>query len=456
MNIGYTRASDPGRYGAVILAAGLSSRMKEFKPLLPVDGRPAAVGLAETLRGAGIDDIIIVTGHRREDLQEVIREQRLTESYNENYESGMFSSIQAGLAKAGEAFPEKKGYFLVPADCPLITIRAIRLLMTAADESAAAGESAAADENAAAGPETRFFVPTFEGKKGHPLLVPASRVSEIVSYDGDGGLKGITDRCWDQMVRVPVPDEEILLDMDTPEHYEAIRRFVSYGCQREKLEVLSSMKRIILVRHGETEQHEEPMFIGQYDVPLSDEGRKQAKALGEELAALIESDVAAEKNYVPGVSLGREPLPAIEKIYCSDLCRAKETADIIADQINDTYRRDRIYAEVQPLQELREIDLGPWDGRPIREIREQEPELYERRGQDLFTFKTGNHSENFYDMQYRAVAALREILADDYARNIIIIAHSGVIRALENNLRGLRVDDPWETMEKGSYRIWTE
>ena len=140
MNIGYTRASDPGRYGAVILAAGLSSRMKEFKPLLPVDGRPAAVGLAETLRGAGIDDIIIVTGHRREDLQEVIREQRLTESYNENYESGMFSSIQAVLAKAGEAFPEKKGYFLVPADCPLITIRAIRLLMTAADESAAADE----------------------------------------------------------------------------------------------------------------------------------------------------------------------------------------------------------------------------------------------------------------------------------------------------------------------------
>ncbi|MBQ9060974.1 MAG: histidine phosphatase family protein [Firmicutes bacterium] len=442
MNIGYTRASDPSRYGAVILSAGLSSRMKEFKPLLPVDGRPAVTGLTETLRGAGIDDIIIVTGHRREDLQEVIRDQRLTESYNEKYESGMFSSIQSGLAKAGEAFPDKKGYFLVPVDCPLITIRAIRLLMTAADEEAA--------------DEGRFFVPTFEGKKGHPLLVPASRIEEIVSYDGDGGLKAITDRCWDQMVRVPVPDEEILLDMDTPDHYEAIRKFVSYGCQREKLEVLSSMKRIILVRHGQTQQHEEPMFIGQYDVALNDEGRQQAKALGRELAELIEADVAAERNYVPGVSLGREPLPAIETIYCSDLCRARETADIIAEQINDTYRRDRIYAEVQPLRGLREIDLGPWDGRTIREIREEEPDLYERRGKDLFTFKTGNRSENFYDMQYRAVAALREILADDFARNIIIVAHSGVIRALENNLRGLRVDDPWEPVEKGGYRIWTE
>ncbi|MBQ6370960.1 MAG: histidine phosphatase family protein [Firmicutes bacterium] len=454
MNIGYTRAADPSRYGAVILAAGYSSRMNDFKPLLPVDGRPALTGLAEMLHSAGIRDIVIVTGHQREKLQEEIERLHLTESYNEDFAQGMFSSIQAGLAKAGQAFPDKRGYFLVPVDCPLITIRAIRELMTAADADApAAGNADAADAPEAA---CRFFVPTFEGKKGHPLLVPAGRIQEILSYDGDGGLKAITDKAWDQMVRVPVPDEEILLDMDTPEHYEEIQRFVAHGFKREKLEVLSSMKRILLVRHGETQQHEEPMFIGQYDVPLSDEGRERAKALGEQLAELIEPDVAAEKNYIPGVSLGREPLPAIERIYCSDLSRAVETAEIIAECINEAYRRDRIYVEVQPLQGLREIDLGPWDGRPIREIRETEPEAYERRGRDLFTFKTGNHSENFYDMQYRTVAALRDILEDDYARNVIIVTHSGVIRALENNLRGLRVDDDWEPVGKGQYRIWTE
>ena len=73
MNIGYNRAADPSRYGAVILAAGLSSRMKKFKPLLPVDGQPAIAGLAETIRSAGIRDIVVVTGYRRKDLQEVIR-----------------------------------------------------------------------------------------------------------------------------------------------------------------------------------------------------------------------------------------------------------------------------------------------------------------------------------------------------------------------------------------------
>ena len=324
MNIGYTRAADPSRYGAVILAAGYSSRMNDFKPLLPVDGRPALTGLAEMLHSAGIRDIVIVTGHQREKLQEEIERLHLTESYNEDFAQGMFSSIQAGLAKAGQAFPDKKGHFLVPVDCPLITIRAIRELMTAADADApAAGNADAADAPEAAG---RFFVPTFEGKKGHPLLVPAGRIQEILSYDGDGGLKAITDKAWDQMVRVPVPDEEI-------------QRFVAHGFKREKLEVLSSMKRILLVRHGETQQHEEPMFIGQYDVPLSDEGREQAKALGEQLAELIEPDVAAEKNYIPGVSLGREPLPAIERIYCSDLSRAVETAEIIAECINEAYRR---------------------------------------------------------------------------------------------------------------------
>ena len=128
----------------------------------------------------------------------------------------MFSSIQAGLAKAGQAFPDKKGYFLVPVDCPLITIRAIRELITAADADAPeAGNADAADAPEAGG---RFFVPTFEGKKGHPLLAPAGRVQEILSSNGDGGLKAITDKAWDQMARVPVPDEEILLDMDTPEN----------------------------------------------------------------------------------------------------------------------------------------------------------------------------------------------------------------------------------------------
>lgn len=443
MRIGYHKSANPADFAAVILAAGLSSRMKEFKPLLPVDGRSALEGLAESVRGAGIEDMVVVTGHLRERLVPVLEKCRIPEARNEAYESGMFSSIQAGLDAARRAFSEKKGYLLMPVDCPLISIETMKTLMEAASGE---GRTQPAGDC--------FFVPVFEGKKGHPLLIPASRLEEILAAEPAGGLKSVTDRNPEGMIRVPVTDEGCVLDMDTPEGYQEIQDFVSAGFRREKLSVLSGRKRVFLVRHGQTRQHEEPMFIGQYDVELNEEGCLQAKKQGEEIASAITGDVQASAGWVEGISVGREPLPPMENIYCSDLIRAKKTAEIIAAAIAGAHGDQGIRPKVIPMKELRELSLGEWDGRPVREIREQFPEEYERRGKDLFVFKTGNRMENFYDMQYRAVKGLRRILAGDFGKNIVIVAHSGVIRALENNLKGLRVDDEWEPLSKGSCRIW--
>ena len=62
-------------------------------------------------------------------------------------------------------------------------------------------------------------------------------------------------------------------------------------------------------------------------------------------------------------------------------------------------------------------------------------------------------SESFYDMQYRVKAALRNILRNDDAKDIIIVAHSGVIRALENNILGMQVNDDWNPVAKGELRM---
>ena len=97
MRIGYNRDKSEeydARFGAVILAAGLSSRMKAFKPLLPVDGRAAIDGLIETAKAAGLTDITVVTGHERNQLAEVLARNGVREAFNEDYESGMFSSVQ--------------------------------------------------------------------------------------------------------------------------------------------------------------------------------------------------------------------------------------------------------------------------------------------------------------------------------------------------------------------------
>lgn len=444
MQIGYNRSADPIKYGAVILAAGLSSRMKEFKPLLHVDGRTAISGLVEAVRASGIEDILVVTGHRREDIRHEIDSLRVDEAVNDNYEEGMFTSIKTGLAKATSLWPDKEGYFLIPVDCPLISVETMRELMEAHTER----------EREQEGEGKEFFVPVYEGKKGHPLLVPAGRCEEIISYDGQDGLKGVTDRDQDAMVRVSVNDEGCLLDMDTPEDYDDIRKYVEKGFRREKLSVLSGRKRVVFVRHGETMQHEGPMFIGQYDVSLSDRGREQAIDAAEEIIRMIEPDVAASEGWIEGISVGKEPLPPLEGIYCSDLSRSTESAEIIVKRIREHFGSRLPNITVTPMKDLREISLGDWDGKPIEEIKNEFPEDYERRGRDIFTFKKGNRAENFYDMQYRAVKALREILASDDGKNMIIVAHSGVIRALENNLKGYRVDDEWDPVEKGCVRIW--
>lgn len=404
---------------AVVLAAGYSSRMGRFKPLLTVGGIPALERLIAGIKEAGIKNIAVVTGYRHELLQPVIRSMSgdgtvIVEAYNAGFDSGMFSSIKTGIARVREVFPDSEGCFLMPVDCPLIDSKVITTLE---DAVMCSGDIV----------RDSFAVPVFEGKKGHPLYVPAGYAEEICSYDGPGGLKGITDKYWDRMLRVPVDSEGCILDMDTPEGYREIEDFLAAGCVRESLERLAKGRRITLVRHGQTQQHDEKMFIGQYDVPLSEEGTAQI-------------EISAEKL----VEMGLEP----GRIYCSDLSRAVSSAGIIAE---------KMFADpdehICPVKGLREIDLGSWDGRPVREIKEQYPEEYSRRGQNMFVFKTGNRSENFYDMQYRAVRVLRQILKADRSRDILIVAHSGIIRALQNNLRGLRVDDGWESIPKGSFVV---
>ena len=441
MRIGYHKDTIENYEGfcAVILAAGLSSRMQDFKPLLPVDGRSAIEGLIEAARGAGIGHIIVVTGHKREALQPILRQYDIEEAYNPDYEEGMFTSIRTGLKAAAE-IDGLEGVLLIPVDCPLISISVMRKMMEEAGDN--------------------FAVPTFEGKKGHPLFIPAGFLDEIIAYDGPGGLKAVTDKYWDRMDRIPVNEEGCILDMDTPEGYEEIRRFVEIGFTRTKLKILAARRRCILIRHGQTEQHEEPMFIGQYDVPLSDEGRMQMQQTGEALAELLQKHYADDvRRDVFGYVIEKDMPDWSNTVYCSDLVRARESAEIIAKALQDGGAmvddpENGVVAgsvKVKPLEGLREIDLGEWDGRPIREIKEQYPAEYERRGADRFTFKTGNKSENFYDMQYRVIRCLREILSGDDGKNIVIVSHSGVIRAIENNIRGLRVDDDWDELDKGSF-----
>ena len=411
----YNNSNNNTGIAAVILSAGYSSRMKRFKPLLKIGETTAVQKLVRSVKDAGIGRIVTVTGYSRELLRPVLDSEGCIEAYNADYDSGMFSSIKTGISKARELYPDAAGYLVMPVDCPLISAETVR---TVAEH---AGHDSGGED---------FFVPVFEGKKGHPLFVPKFYAEEICSYDGPGGLKAVTDKYWDRMVRIPVSDEGCLLDMDTQESYSELLEFYRSGCVRKDLQELACGRHIALVRHGETMQHAEKMFIGQYDVPLNEKGRMQIAQSAEQLAA----DFACPRV-----------------IYASDLSRTMESAEIILRTFRE--KNNGKYPEIVKAPGLREINLGKWDGQPVSRIKAEFPEEYRRRGEDMFIFKTGNKSENFYDLQYRAVKTLRKILENDDSKEIIIVAHSGVIRALQNNLEGKRVNDEWTPVPKGGFVV---
>ena len=389
------QATVNNRIGAVILAAGYSSRMGAFKPGLHIGDETVISRLVGSFRSAGISDIVVVSGHNRQELLSLINGLEVTESYNEKYPEGMFTSIQAGVQKTDKAL---RGFFLIPVDCPLLEAETIDLLVSNIRD------------------DSSFVVPCYRGKKGHPLYIPMKYRDEILNYDGNGGLKAITDKYDDQMIRIETGRESTVMDMDTPAAYEELKAFYQRGMKSESLEELAKGRCFYLIRHGQPQQHRDKIFLGQTDVPLSDEGRKQAEKAK---AAL---------------------LVGIRRIYSSDLKRALQTAEIIGGQIIAT-------------QGFREMNLGSWDGRYIEDIKREFPELYQKRGKNLFSFKTGNKAENFYDLQYRVVKALTDILKKDDSREIFIVAHSGVIRCIETNLRGGSVEDAWQKPETGGVRV---
>lgn len=384
------------RIAAVILSAGYSSRMGKFKPLLPIGEKAAVERIADSFKSAGIDTILVVTGYNREALQPILKANNLIEAFNKDYNKGMFESIKAGIRAA---LTEKladgiSAILLTPVDYPLIPKKIIGMLL---------GEHSKKPSD--------FIVPCYKGKKGHPLLIPINYVDEIMDYDGNRGLKGITSKYEGNMIRLETHCEAVVMDMDTIEsyneileYYESQKKGVDKNINSLEREIID--RRIFLIRHGEIRRHKEKIFLGQYDPPLSEKGRKQAENAGKEL---LEHELFTKK------------------IYASDLVRAKETAEIISKTLSDDLK-------VITESGFSEMALGKWDGRFISEIKEQYPEKYKERGENLLRFKIDNDSENFYDLRYRAFKSLKKILKEDVSKDIVIVTHSGVIKVLMSAL----------------------
>lgn len=201
-------------FAAVILAAGRSSRMGEFKPLLPLGDSTFAGQLIRLYRSAGISDLLVVTGRESDNLKAALAENTISFRHNPDYAvTDMLTSMKIGLAGILE-ISEADAVFVGPVDIPLITPYTVSTLLDAA----------------AADPDAHVILPEYQGKTGHPVLIRRSEISSLLKWNGDGGLKAYLSENAGHVLTVPVPDPAIRMDADDHEAYD---RLCGYLARRE-------------------------------------------------------------------------------------------------------------------------------------------------------------------------------------------------------------------------------
>jgi CTP:molybdopterin cytidylyltransferase MocA len=191
------------KISAIILAAGYSRRMGALKPILKLGDKTLLERAIRLFRDSGIEDVIVVVGHRSKELIPIVDECKARAVMNEQFERGMFSSVQAGVKALS---PDSHAFFVLPTDIPLVRPETIKAILAAYHRG-----------------KSKMVFPVFLGKRGHPPLIDACYRNEILSYSGEKGLRAVFRNHEYESVQVEVADEMILFDLDTPAEYEACR-----------------------------------------------------------------------------------------------------------------------------------------------------------------------------------------------------------------------------------------
>ncbi|MGB7921676.1 MAG: nucleotidyltransferase family protein [Pyrinomonadaceae bacterium] len=191
---------------AILLAAGRSRRMGAFKPLLTFGQSTVIESCINNLREGGVERIVVVTGHRGDQLRERLAHLPLSFAVNEDAESEMSVSIARGVERLHD---ETEALFVALCDQPAVEPWVLRLLI---------------DERAATG--ARLVVPEYEGRGGHPVLLDSDFREELMHLDPQRGLRELFDAHREEVRRVPVASAYVARDMDTWEDYVALHEEV--------------------------------------------------------------------------------------------------------------------------------------------------------------------------------------------------------------------------------------
>jgi len=187
----------------LILAAGESSRMGTTKATLTYRGRTFLELILQTLAEAEIARIVVVLGHRAEEIQREIKIEPAQVLVNPDYRSGQTSSLQAGLRALIADNPE--AVLLCLVDHPAVGVETVTRLAATFRQSGAP-----------------VVIPTYQGRRGHPVLIGRQVFAELLGLASDAGADSVVRKYRAATQFVEVEDEGVVTDVDDRESYRRL------------------------------------------------------------------------------------------------------------------------------------------------------------------------------------------------------------------------------------------
>jgi molybdenum cofactor cytidylyltransferase len=194
---------------ALIPAAGKSQRMGRPKLSLPWRDSTVLEHLVRAFRDAGVDPVVVVIGPHVAELAPLARRAGAAVCLLPQETPDMRATVEAGLAWIETRYPlgENDWWFLSPGDHPSVDSTIVAQLL----------------EEQKRHPTRSIFIPTFEGKRGHPALISWKHVAGIRELAEGTGLNVYLRQHQDVTCEIAGSGPGILVDLDTPEDYERVR-----------------------------------------------------------------------------------------------------------------------------------------------------------------------------------------------------------------------------------------
>lgn len=181
----------------------MSTRMGDFKQLMPFRGRTFVAACLESIRASSVDDVVVVTGHRADEVAKAVAPFGVRVVHNPDYASGMSTSVLVGLAAIDV---DAHGMLVALCDQPHVRVEVFDAVLDAYRSH-----------------EALVVVPTIAGDSGHPVIFDLSLRDEILDIDPASGLRSVTYAHRSETLKIGVDDIAVLDDIDTMDDYERLR-----------------------------------------------------------------------------------------------------------------------------------------------------------------------------------------------------------------------------------------